>query len=305
MKKFHILILLLTTAFSQAQNQVFLVVDSDSKSVIESANIDFLNGKGTHTNTQGVFYLDKNIPHLKISCIGYTTLELNVAAIKDTVFLKRSTEDLKEISIKSEKRKYVSIFPTRNFNNLLPKNFGTGAPIRSILMKAVYIPNENKDTTKVIAKIILYLTDYQTVSLVEKKKFQKQKKQKLAPFKINLYTVDTLIGIPIKRIFAKDIVVELKEGESFLTYELTIDQQINFPLEGVFIALSSFENNYYEKIGFKSGPAFKTIGISADSKFQVFEKSFAYCETDEDCKWFRDQSMWDRKNTYYVGLEVY
>lgn len=305
MKRLNSLILFLTTVFCQAQHQSFLVLDNDSKSVIENVNIDFLNGKGTHTNAQGVFNLDKKIPYIKISCIGYIALELNVAAIKDTVFLHRSNEELKEISVNGKERKKISIFPSKNINNFLPKNYGTGAPISSILIKAVYIPNENKTTTRIISKIIFYPTDYQTVSLVDKKKLKKQKDQKYAPFKINLYTVDTLIGIPIKRIFAKDIVVQLKDDERFLSYELSLDQQINFPTEGVFIAFSSFEKNYYEALGFKSGPAFKVIGITDESKFKTFQKSFAFCETDDACLRFRDQYLWDRKNTYYVGLEVY
>jgi hypothetical protein len=100
--------------------------------------------------------------------------------------------------------------------------------------------------------------------------------------------------------------VHLKEGEKQLIYELTLEQQLYFPIERVFISISSFMKAYYESIGFKTGPGFRTIGISEKSKFKVYEKSFAFfADSDPDARWFRDKYMWYKNNTYYVGLEVY
>lgn len=293
------------STFAIAQNRNFIVIGNDTKKPIEQANVDFGNGRGVYSHQSGSFAVPKSIDSITISFVGYKKKKVKVSTLKDTVLMNISTEKLTEVSIKKQNRNYQKIFPSKNLNNLLPKNYGTGAAISNIVIKAVYIPNENKDTVQLISKIILFPTDYNLAYLEQKVRFEKQKNQKYAPFKINLYSVDTLIGIPIKRIFEQDIVVQLKEGERYLTYEFPIDQQINFPLEGVFIAFSYFDKSYYEEIGFRTGPAFKTIGISDDSKFKVFQKSFAFCEDDEACKWFRDQYMWDRKNTYYVGLEVY
>lgn len=298
---------LFITCILSAQSQQCILLDKDTKLAIENANIDFNNGKGTHTDNQGAFIIPENTKFIKISFIGYESLELSIKTKLDTIFLTRFTENLNEVSVLKEKRDYQQIFPQKGFNNLLMENWGSdGNTIESVVIKAIYIPNESKDTTKIISKIILHPTDYTSVSLGEKKKHEKQKDQKYAPFKINLYTVDTIIGIPIKRIFEKDITVQLKEGEKQLSYELIIDQQLNFPIEGVFIAISSFKKDYYEAIGFKTSPGFRTIGISENSKFKVYEKSLAfYDDEDPNAKWFRDQYMWDRNNTYYVGLEVY
>lgn len=295
------------TCVVSAQSQHYFLLDKDTKLVIENANIDFKNGKGTYTDEKGLFKVPKNIEFIKISIIGYESLELNIKTKSDTIFLTRSTETLNEVSVIKEKRNYQQIFPQKGFNNLLMENWGSdGSTIVSVVIKAIYIPNESKDTTKIISKIILHPTDYTSVSLGDKKKHEKQKNQKYAPFKINLYTVDTIIGIPVKRIFEKDITVQLKEGEKHLSYELTVDQQLNFPIEGVFIAISSFKKDYYEAIGFKTSPGFRRIGISENSKFKVYEKSLAfYDDEDPNSKWFRDQYMWDRNNTYYVGLEVF
>lgn len=291
--------------FAIAQNKKIVVIDSDTKKPIEQANISFNNGKGTYSDINGCFYLPEIYDSITISFVGYLEQKLKAISIKDTISLQRAIENLDEISVRKKSHNYQRIFPVKNLNNLLPKNYGTSTPIPSILIKAVYIPNEEKHTTKVISKIIIYPTDYTSVYLGAKNRFEKQKNQKYAPFKINLYTVDTVIGIPSKKIFQNDITVKLKEGQKQLIYELTPEQQMNFPLEGIFISISSFQKEYYEKLGFKSGPAFKNIGISEGSKFKVFEKSFAFCELEEECKWFRDQYMWDRKNTYYVGLEIH
>ena len=306
MKKFFHFFLFITCIVS-AQSQHYFLLDKDTKLGIENANIDFNNGKGTHTDQKGLFKVPKNIEFIKISIIGYESLELNIKTKSDTIFLTRSTETLNEVSVIKEKRNYQQIFPQKGFNNLLMENWGSdGSTIVSVVIKAIYIPNKSKDTTKIISKIILHPTDYTSVSLGEKKKHEKQKDQKYAPFKINLYTVDTIIGIPAKRIFEKDITVQLKEGEKHLSYELTVDQQLNFPIEGVFIAISSFKKDYYETIGFKTSPGFRTIGISENSKFKVYKKSLVFFDDeDPNAKWFRDQYMWDRNNTYYVGLEVY
>jgi hypothetical protein len=304
--KLLISILLFVSWFSTAQSKKYLLLDAESKIPIEQANIDFLNGSGTHTDAQGNFSLDKNASSIRISYIGYQSLDLKINILSDTIFLNHSTEVLAEVNVAGEIRKYQKIFPKRAINNYFMENFGTGAPISTILMKAIFIQNESKDTSKLISKIILYPTDYNSVSLGRKAKFKKQKDQKYAPFKINLYTVDTLIGIPVRQLFTKDITVQLQEGETKLIYELTLEQQRNFPAEGIFISISTFDKEYYEAIGFKTGPAFKTIGISEQSAFKVYEKSFAfYEEGDLNAKWFRDKSMWDRKNTYYVGLEIY
>lgn len=304
--KLLISILLFVSWFSTAQSKKYLLLDAGSKIPIEQANIDFLNGSGTHTDVQGHFSLDKNTSSIRISYIGYQSLDLNTNILSDTIFLNHSTEVLTEVNVAGEKRKYQKIFPKRAINNYFMENFGTGAPISTIVMKAIFIPNESKDTSKLISKIILYPTDYTSVSLGRKAKFKKQKDQKYAPFKINLYTVDTLIGIPVRQLFVKDITVQLQEGKTKLIYELTLEQQLNFPAEGIFISISTFDKEYYEAIGFKTGPAFKTIGISEQSAFKVYQKSFAfYEEGDPNAKWFRDQYMWDRKNTYYIGLEIY
>ena len=301
-----ILFILLITNVSTAQSKKYLLLDAESKIPIEQANIDFLNGSGTHTDAKGRFSLDKNASSIRITYIGYQSLDLKTNILRDTIFLTQSTEVLTEVSVPGEKRKYQRILPKRAINNYFMENFGTGAPISTILMKAIFIPNESKNTSKLISKIILYPTDYNTASLGRKAKFKKQKDQKFAPFKINLYTVDTLIGIPVRQLFVKDITVQLQEGETKLIYELTLEQQLNFPAEGIFISISTFDKEYYEAIGFKTGPAFKTIGISEQSAFKVYEKSFAfYDEGNPNAKWFRDKSMWDRKNTYYVGLEIY
>ena len=75
--KLLISILLFVSWFSTAQSKKYLLLDAGSKIPIEQANIDFLNGSGTHTDVQGHFSLDKNTSSIRISYIGYQSLDLN------------------------------------------------------------------------------------------------------------------------------------------------------------------------------------------------------------------------------------
>ena len=121
--KLLISVLLFVNWFSTAQSKKHLLLDAASKKPIEQANIYFLNGSGTHTDEKGRFNLDKNASYIRITYIGYQSLDLRTNALPDTIFLKQSTEVLTEVSVSGEKKKYQKIFPKRAINNYFMENF--------------------------------------------------------------------------------------------------------------------------------------------------------------------------------------
>jgi hypothetical protein len=177
--KTFLIICLFISSLTKAQNRKHFVLDKETKVSIEQANIGFLNGNGAHTDNKGSFSIDTKIIFVKISCMGYHALHADIQILTDTIFLERSSKTLKEVSVINEKRSRQQIFPKKGLNDFLSENFGSdGTTIKSVLIKAVYIPNENRDTTKIISKIIIHPTDYTLVYLGVKNKHKKQKDQK-------------------------------------------------------------------------------------------------------------------------------
>ena len=84
MKKFFYFFLFITCIVS-AQSQHYFLLDKDTKLAIENANIDFNNGKVTHTDQKGLFIVPKNIEFIKISFIGYQSMEVNIKTKSDTI----------------------------------------------------------------------------------------------------------------------------------------------------------------------------------------------------------------------------
>ena len=128
---------------------------------------------------------------------------------------------------------------------------------------------------------------------MESNKSETKNGSKYAPFKVNLYKVNSEIGIPSEKIFENDFEVRLKQGEKFVVVEL--HEKLEFPKEGIFVVISSFEKEYYQNLGFEKAPSFRDVGTSKKSKFKQFEKTKF---------WKRDDRAWDYNSVLYFGLEV-
>lgn len=293
MRKIYFLFFLLIN-FSFSQTKEIIVRDSQTLELIPQANVNFLNGKGTHSDDNGKIFIPKEITEIEVSHLGYITRRLKVSEVKDEIFIERDSYELEEITIENKKHKTKKIFPKKGISQFIPANYGTGAPLDYNEMKGVYIPNKEKKES-IITKIYLEPKDFSVISLDNRTNSEKQKGQKYAPFKVNLYSVDTLIGIPKDKFFEQDFEVQLEKNEKYVIITIPLEEQILFPKEGVFVVVSSFEKAYYESLGFKKSPAFNDIGTGNKSDFKQFEKvNF----------WKRDDRAWEYNSVYYFGVEI-
>src|SRR5690606_14108450 len=253
--------------FSYSQTKEIIIKDFQTLEVIPQVNINFLNGKGTYSDKNGKAVIPKEITEIEVSHLGYITKRLKVLELKDEIFLDGDFFEITEITIENKKHKTKKIFPKKGISQLNPANYGVGAPLDYNEMKGIYIPNKEKKES-IITKIYLEPKDFSVISLDNRTNSEKQKGQKYAPFKVNLYSVDTLIGIPKDKFFEQDFEVQLEKNEKYVIITIPLEEQILFPKEGVFVVVSSFEKAYYESLGFKKSPAFNDIGTGNKSDFK-------------------------------------
>ncbi len=281
-----------------SQQKTVRVIEAEGKVPVPYVYIDFLNGNGKLTNSKGNTSLPVSVKEIEIVHLGFKTVRLKTIDIADVIVLEPESLNINDVVINGHKRKSKRIFPKRSLNSLMPHNVGTGNTINPDESIGIYIPKEDT-VASVIAKIILYPTDYNTLNLATGAT-ETQKNAKYSPFKINLYTVHPEIGIPLKPIFEQDITAQLLPGEKELTITIPLDNPIDFPKEGIFIVVSSFDKEYYEQVGsvVKTSPSFYRIGTGSKSKFKMFIK-----KPRQDF-WERNEWYWKNNSVYYAGIEV-
>ena len=280
------LFILLITNISTAQSKKHLLLDAESKRPIEQANIDFLNGSGTHSDAKGRFNLDKNASSIRISYIGYQSLELEAGRIKDTIFINPSTELLKEVNIdvKTEilipKGSGVDFLKTFNgINSTYSRRLG------------VLIPNELGENVW-ISKIIIGV----------KREYRGLKETIDLPFLINLATVDTIKGTPSKLLFEDNIQVRKSPKLNEVVFELT--DRIILPKEGIFVIVTVPDVNYYGDYPIKGriyAPSFKLVLKRNSKNFKSFISGYKKNEPN-NYDW-KSTSFMENSN-FKFGIEV-
>jgi hypothetical protein len=282
------------------QNKIFYVKDKGSKKIVSNVNIDLLNGNFTSSDNTGKIIIKNSIKKILLSHVGFENLLLETKDIRDTVFMLNKTINLNEVLISSKKQKKKLIFPKRGIGNISTKNIGTNTPLHVNEMRAVFIPNENKTQEKWISKIIIKPTNYNIMYPDSVSKLVVQKEAKYAPFKVNLYTSDTIIGIPKNPIFEKEFEVKLEKGSEYVNINLE-NEKIIFPDDGIFIVISSFSKDYYKSNGYNNAPSFYSIITGKKSKFKQYIK---FLWREEDSFWEKDNWFWDNYSIFYFGLEI-
>jgi hypothetical protein len=269
-----------------------------SKEAVENVHI-ISNDVVYISNNEGNVFLSMNQNHsnlLKASHLSYNDSYFFLKEIKDTIFLKSKNIILNEIIINSKKIKTKKVFPKRNINDYFTKNWGNSPPIDKKLSVAFFFPNEDKVNNYLIKKILIATCDYKVFDL-KNNESNTVKGTKYSPFKVNLYSVDSTYFIPKDKIFEKDFIVQLKKNQKYA--ELIIDNNFTLPDGGVFIVISNIDNEELKKRGYFGNPGIVTIGVSKDNKNFPFKKNNAINEG-----WMLDKFLFDRKNTYYIGVEL-
>ncbi|ESU29690.1 hypothetical protein FLJC2902T_01630 [Flavobacterium limnosediminis JC2902] len=163
-----------------------------------------------------------NIDYVEVSSIGF---EKKVSKIvSDTIFLDDYSNQLSEVIVnsKSKIKDELSFFEKlKSFET----NFSWNAKA------AVYIPKSNDN--KYVKNLLFAVSDFGGV-----------KNLKYLPFKVNLYTVDSL-GFPYKPILEKDILVTKTDTEKWTTVDVS-KFKVAIPDEGFFVVFIILDGKDYK-----------------------------------------------------------
>ncbi len=272
MKKILLLFILYST-FSKSQN-IFSLKSSDDGLPIKYAHIFANNKIISSSDSLGNFIINKN--HLnsiiKITALGYKTLDSVNLNNSQTVFMEVQTIVLNEIFISNQNSKKV----TYKLGKV--KNGDVG----------VVCTLEN-NTISQLAKFFQNKTEHTT--LIDKVRFKVLCTDKNRVLSIIIYSVGSQ-GEPDEILNKQAIICNLKKGHN--TYEVNLNQfNINFPDNGVFIAL-----NY--------------ILIEQNKYFGKINKDWYYYEPSIDAKsvvnytdsWYNLNGEWKKSETYNISMEL-
>lgn len=304
MRNFNLLyLLLLSCCLGFAQKKSVLIVNAN-KQAIEGVNAVFSEGLYAQSDKEGkMIFASQPKGNVVFTHLGYDTLKVAFSKLKDTLILKEKSNILNEVVI-SKKTKRIKLFSKKYNLNLLANmaTLGTGSPLHYKEQIGVFVPNDDENRMKYIQKVFLRPEEYRYGTNMAKpnKDLIYCKKEKYAPFKVNLFTVDSLIGIPSTKLFEEDFVVQLKAGEEYAVLELTKEQQLQLPKGGVFVVISSFDKEYYERLGLRSSPYFEEVVTNSKSLYKQYRTVFRHGEL----IWARDGRAWEYNCLLDIGFEV-
>lgn len=300
--KFSSLLLLLFTFSSMSQSKK-LTISKISKTPIPDAILLIEDTPKYITDSLGNVHI-KSIDYEKeitIRHINFKTQKFNNWLSQDTLFLEEELTELNEIKIVRNKKsqKDIFLYPKSTTRNILPENFGKSGSLNSNIELALFFPNDNYKN-KIIKKIHVHTNDYEVIEDLKTKKSTKKKGAKNSPIKVNFYSVDSIYHIPKEKIFKNDFIISCQKNEDFALLELSVDEQFEFPSNGIFISIKNLSKDEYKNLGFDFPPGIKLIGVSDENKIIPY---FRYLHQGDDALWQKYNYIIDRGNTYKIGIK--
>jgi hypothetical protein len=300
--KFAHLFFLLFFISSIAQSKK-LTISKKTKTPIPEALLLIENTPRYITDSIGTVYIKPSDFNKEITIrhINYKIQKFNNWITQDTLFLEEELTQLNEIEIvnNKKKRKDTRYYPKSSLNNILPENFGKSGSLNNNMELALFFPNENyKD--KIIKKIYIHTNDYRIIQDLKNTKSIKIKGAKNSPIKVNFYSVDSIYFVPKEKIFKEDFIITCQNNEEFALLELTIDEEFEFPLNGIFISIKNLTKDEYNNLGIDFPPGIKLIGVSKENKIIPY---FRYLHQGDEALWQKYHYLIERGNTYKVGIE--
>lgn len=218
-----------------------------------------------------------SINHVEVSSIGFKKKVSET--VSDTIYLDEDTNQLSEVIVNSKSKiKYqLSFFDELNS---FETNFSWDAKA------AVYIPKNNED--RCIKDLLFAVSDFGGV-----------KNLKYLPFKVNLYTVDSL-GFPYKPILEKDILITKTDAKKWTTVDVS-KFEIKVPDKGLFVVFMILDkNNYKEEFVYsKRGPISAVPALKAYRYNKDYiRKSYLYRPYYYEL--LNKDNVWTLENLHYM-----
>jgi hypothetical protein len=206
----------------------------------------------------------------------------------DKIYIEERTNNLEEVMISFHKKIKKLIFPEKDILSL--KNYGVSFPFNSEV--AIYVPNNDLLENYIIKQIIIK---------TEKNQFIKNNNSKFVPFEVNLYSVDSVKGIPGEKIFKDNFFAIRNKNEENVTVDLGDISRTLFPKNGIFIVIGLFDEEYYNKIGYFEKPSFKVVRKKKKSNFKEYHRMLIDGEKGD---WIEPMYSKINLQCFYFGLEI-
>lgn len=300
MKKLLLLFLFSIQIFAQKK----LTITSELKNPIEDAILLIENSPKYISDSLGHVYIQKedwnktiSIRHLNFKMKTFENWIEN-----DTLLLEETINELNNIELignKKQEKLTHTIFPKSNLRNILPENFGKSSPIGRNVEIALYFPNEKK-VSEIIQRVKVYTNDYKVIESLETKKSNRRKNAKYSPIEVNFYTVDSVYGVPKKKIFQENFIISCQKNNDCAILELSEEEQFEFPSNGIFVTIKNLSSDDYETLGFDFPPGITTIGVSKNNPIIPY---FRYLHQGETALWNVYNHLIERQNAFKIGIE--
>jgi hypothetical protein len=273
-------------------NKTIQILNKKDSTAIESANIFIENKFITNSDNQGYFSINtlKDFKTIKISHVifGDAFFTKDKIINTDKIYIEERTNNLEEVMISFHKKIKKLIFPEKDILSL--KNYGVSFPFNSEV--AIYVPNNDLLENYIIKQIIIK---------TEKNQFIKNNNSKFVPFEVNLYSVDSVKGIPGEKIFKDNFFAIRNKNEENVTVDLGDISRTLFPKNGIFIVIGLFDEEYYNKIGYFEKPSFKVVRKKKKSNFKEYHRMLIDGEKGD---WIEPMYSKINLQCFYFGLEI-
>jgi hypothetical protein len=273
-------------------NKTIQILNKIDSIAIESANIFIENKFIASSDNEGFFSIDikRDFTTIKISHVNYgdNFFSKDLVVNSDKIYIEEKTNKLEEVTIKGQKKIKKLIFPEKDILSL--KTNGVSFSFNSEV--AIFVPNNRLLENYFINKIIINTA---------KDQFTKNINSKYIPFEVNLYSVDSIKGLPNKKIFNDNFFVFRNKNEDNVTVNLSYISKTKFPKNGIFIVIGLFDEDYYNKMGYFEKPSFKAVRRKNSSNFKEYHRRLFNGEKGD---W--KEAIYSKINLqcFYFGLEI-
>jgi hypothetical protein len=257
-----------------------------------------LDGKAlTFTDNDGSFRIltDIKFDSLVISHLNYKNRVFSYETFNQlkNIYLENKEEELEAVFIENKKFKFVQLLPPQSLFSKLGYYKGHKTHFNAVY--ATYIPNKNyKNNNSYIKNIIIE----------PHSGYWGDKKKEFMPFKVNLYSVDSITKLPSDKILPdKFLAVKKVNGKKIVEVNIE-DYDLEFPSEGIYVAVETFTKQEYlnlQSISFEA-PAFKIIRKKKNTPYVTYSRW--YDEDGNIKKDWIDDKLPELDFIFNFGIEI-
>lgn len=280
--------------------QEFKIIDKNSNEPIPNATVSFLNGKGTYTDINGIFSLNKFAKDsLEITAIGYKTKKIAIP-LSSVIYLDSEITELEEVKIKNLKTKILKHKSGFNNINIVVRDFTYNEFVCTYIPFPVEL--DSTDTIK-IKNIVVNTTGLRS------------KKRRYYPFKVNLFSSNNEYKHPkLEDSLLTGIITSRKKGQSNIVKIDISDYDLTLSKKGIFISFETLSKSEYPQKNLykfhkifmdKKNPytdyaaAVKTLKINPDKNIYSYQL-IKYKSIEGDSKYWKKE----KDRIYDLTLEI-